>query len=62
MTITGYQKEFPATGSKGENSVPGILKKNFFKSQTLQDNTITRMHNTSLPTTVSGICKLIFET
>lgn len=57
------KRKFPATASKGENSVTGILKMNLLKSsQTLQDNTITRTDNTTVPAIVSGIYKHIFET
>lgn len=47
MTLyLAIKRKFPATGSKGENSATGILKKNLLKrSQTLKDNTITRIYN-----------------
>lgn len=42
------KRKFPATGSKGENSVTGILKKNFLKrSQILQDNKKIKHHSTN---------------
>lgn len=48
------KRKFPATESEGENSVTGILKMNLLKrSQTLQNNTITRTDNTTVPAIVS---------
>lgn len=64
MTLyLAIKSKFPATESKGENSVTDILMMNLLKrSQTLQDNTTTRTDNTTVPAIVSGIYQHIFET